>query len=100
VAEDVELLPSGTAGMLGRTEPYRGHAGVREYFADASRVWDDITLHAEDIRAIAGSVVVFGRVDATRDGQAVRRRVLWTWKVRDGLAYSVNVNDLGAAAPG
>ncbi len=85
--------------MLGRTEPYRGHAGVREYFADASRVWDDITLHAEDIRAIAGSVVVFGRVDATRDGQAVRRRVLWTWKVRDGLAYSVNVNDLGEAPP-
>jgi hypothetical protein len=43
---------------------------------------------------------VFGRVDAALDGHAVRRRVLWTWRVRDGLAYSVNVNDLGEAPPG
>ena len=41
-----------------------------------------------------------GRVDATHDGRPVRRRVLWTWKVREGLAYSVNVNDLGEAPPG
>ena len=75
--------------------PYRGHDGIREYFADAARVWDDLTLHADDVRAIAGSVVVFGRVTALAQGRRLERRVIWTWKVRDGKATAMRVNTLG-----
>lgn len=96
VAEDIVFEPSGTARLTGRTEPYRGHDGVREYFADATRVWDELTLHAEDVRAARDSVVVFGRAEGRVDGQPVRRRVVWTWRLRDGKAVSMRANDVGA----
>jgi ketosteroid isomerase-like protein len=98
VAEDFELLPSGTAGRVGRTEPYRGPAGLREYLTDVERVWHDLTLVADDIRAVAGSVVVFGHVSGRPRGseELVERRVLWTWRLVDGKAVSLGVNDFGA----
>lgn len=98
LAEDCEFHPQGTAALTGRVEPYRGHAGVRAYFADAARVWEDLTITAGDVRAAAGSVVVFGHVMGVTGEVRVRRRVLWTWQVRDGLAVSMRVNDLGEAS--
>ncbi len=100
VDPDVELMPSGTAARLDRREPYRGHDGVREYFADAARVWEELTLHADDIRGAAGGVVVFGHVAGIAGGEPVSRRVIWTWQVRDGKAVSLRVNDLGEAVAG
>jgi ketosteroid isomerase-like protein len=95
IAPDCAFLPAGTAREIGRSEPYRGHAGVREYFGDAARVWAELTLHAEDIRATGGGVVVFGRIEGVSQGRTMRRRVLWTWQVRDGRAVSMRVSDLG-----
>ena len=95
LAEDVVLHLQGTSQRSGRNAPYVGHAGVLEYFADVDRVWDELALHADDIRAIAGSVVVFGHVSGRVDGHLVTRRVVWTWLVRDGRAISVRADDLG-----
>jgi ketosteroid isomerase-like protein len=97
VADDFELSAAGTARASGRSEPYRGADGVREYLADAERVWEEFSVQAEDIRAVAGSVVVFGRVLGVLAGtsEVVARRMLWTWKLRDGKAVSVGVNDVG-----
>lgn len=92
---DVELMPHGTASLVGRTEPYRGHNGVREYFADAERVWEDLRISAEDFRASAGGVIVFGSIEGTSEGRRVRRKVVWIWRVRDGLATSMRVTDIG-----
>lgn len=100
IADDIEFFPSGTATRLGRTEPYRGHDGIRDYFADAARVWDDIRLDADDVRAAAGAVVVFGHVDAVLGGEPVRRRAIWNWRVQDGKAVSMRVSDLGPIEPG
>lgn len=100
VDEAIEFLPLGTAERTGRSEPYRGHDGLREYFADAARVWDELTLHADDIRAAAGGVVVFGSVSGVAGGQPLSRRVIWTWRVRDGKAVSLRVNDLGDVVRG
>ena len=100
IDEAVEFLPAGTSSLVGRTEPYRGHDGVREYFADAARVWDDLTLHAEDFRAAAGGgVVVFGRVEGSTDGRPFEARAIWVWRVRDGKAVSMRVSPLDAPPP-
>jgi ketosteroid isomerase-like protein/CheY-like chemotaxis protein len=96
-ADDVELMPHGTASLVGRSEPYRGHDGIRQYFADAQRVWDDLRIRARDFRATGGGVVVFGSVEGTSDGRRLRRRVVWVWQVRDGLATSMRVTDIGEA---
>ena len=99
VADDFELLPTGTAKLVGRASPYVGRAGVREYFEDASRAWSQLEILADDLRAVAGSVVVFGRVRGVPAGTTVpiERRVLWTWRLREGHVVFLGVNDLGGA---
>ena len=96
LAADCELDLRGTAALIGRRESYRGHAGMREYFADVERAWEELELHAEDFRAIPGSVIVMGRVQGRREGERVERRAVWTWKVSAGRATHVRVADLGS----
>ena len=38
---DIEFMPA-TARVAGRGEPYRGHEGLRTYFADVARVWQEL----------------------------------------------------------
>jgi ketosteroid isomerase-like protein len=95
VADDCELDLPGTATRAGQSLPYRGRDGVRRYFADARQVWDELTLHADDVRAVSGGVVVFGHVDGRRGAERVRRRVVWLWQLRAGQAVHVRANDLG-----
>lgn len=97
VAPDCEIHLVGTARRVGREEPYLGHDGMRQYFADVERVWDELTIHAEDFRVIPGSVIVMGHVRARIAGEAIRRAAVWTWRVRDGRAVHVKVSDLGDA---
>jgi ketosteroid isomerase-like protein len=92
---EVVFFPQGTAELVGRAEPYRGHDGIRRYFADAEAQWDELSLQPDDIRAAAGGVVVFGTVEGRTANDVVRRRVVWSWKLRDGLAVSIRATDLG-----
>jgi len=95
VSPDCELDFRGTSRLTGRTRPYLGHEGVREYFADVARVWEELVLHTDDVRVIPGSVIVIGHVTGRYDGRELRRSSVWTWRVKDGLAVSVKVADLG-----
>ena len=95
VSEDCELDLRGTAARIGRPGPYRGHAGLREYFADVERTWEELTIHAEDFRAIPGSVIVMGHVTARLAGEPAGRLAVWTWKLSGGKATHVRVADLG-----
>ena len=92
---DCELGFEGTGRLAGRSEPYRGADGLREYFADVERLWEDLVLHAEDFRVIPGSVIVIGHITGRRNGRNVRRASVWTWRVADGRATSMKVADLG-----
>lgn len=94
VSRSVKFLPLGTAQLVGRDSPYHGHDGVRQYFADAGRVWDEITLHADEIRAVGEDIIVFGRVRGSVQGEPFERRVVWIWQVRDGLATYMRVSGL------
>ena len=71
--------------------------GMREYFADVEKVWSHLTLEADDYRTVPGSVVVMGRVSGHDGEAAIRRRVLWTWRLRDNRAVMLRVSDLGEA---
>lgn len=94
-AGDCELHLRPTADVAGRVEPYRGHDGVRQYFADADRVWTELVLHADSFRMLPGVVIVLGRVNVRRDHVSAVRSVMWTWHLRDGKATSVRVADTG-----
>jgi ketosteroid isomerase-like protein len=97
VSDDIRFFPTGTSELLGRSDPYVGKAGLREYFADVARVWDDITLHAESVRTAGNGVIVFGRVEATVDGAAFATRAIWIWQVRDGKAVEMRATPLGSS---
>jgi ketosteroid isomerase-like protein len=90
-----EVHLEGTARRIGRSEPYLGHAGMREYFADVGRVWDELEIHADDFRVIPGSVIVMGSVIGSFGGEPVRRAAMWTWRMRGGRAVYLRVTDLG-----
>ena len=94
-ADDCELHIEGTANIVGRSEPYRGVAGVREYFADVGRAWDALTLHADDFRAVPGSVIVMGHVEGRQADRVVVRATVWTWRLRGLRVVTVRVSDVG-----
>jgi ketosteroid isomerase-like protein len=99
LSEDCEFVPAGTSEIINRQEPYVGHDGVREYFADAARVWDELTLYADSIRSADSGVVVFGRAIGRAGDEQVQRRVVWTWRVHDGRAVAMRVSILGDIEP-
>jgi uncharacterized protein len=99
IAPDCEIHLEGTARAAGREGPYLGHDGMRQYFADVERVWDELSVYAEDFRVIPGSVIVMGHVSGVARGEAIRRAAVWTWRVRDGRAVQVRVADMGDATP-
>jgi ketosteroid isomerase-like protein len=80
---EIEFTPV-TADFAGRTEPYRGHAGIREYFRDVALVWDDIRLTPHDFREVGGVILVTGRVSARSPARIVDGSTGWVWRVRDG----------------
>ena len=98
VAPDCEVHVAGTARATGRREPYVGHQGMRQYFADVDAVWQELTIHAEDFRVIPGSVIVIGHVDGRGEDGPFRRACVWTWRIARGRAVHLRVADMGDAA--
>lgn len=94
VSPTIRFMPHGTAHIVGREHPYHGHSGVRQYFADAARAWDDIAIHAEDIRPVGEEIIVFGKVTGSVEGQPFNRPAVWIWQVRNGLATYMRVSSL------
>jgi ketosteroid isomerase-like protein len=85
VSEDVEFTPTGTAWKARGGAPYRGHEGVRAYFDDAARVWQELEAIPQSFRAEGDNVVVHGRIYArAHDGLLVDAPANWVWKVRAG----------------
>jgi ketosteroid isomerase-like protein len=96
ISPDCEIHLEGTANAVGRQGPYRGHDGLRQYFADVEQVWHELEIQAGDYRTVPGSVIVMGTVTGTTDSERIRRRVMWSWKLRDARAVLLRVSDLGA----
>jgi ketosteroid isomerase-like protein len=95
-----ELWLEGTAGRTGRSGPYRGAEGLREYFADLGRVWEEITVMPGDLRVAGGGVVSFGRVRirAIGETETVELPVIWVFKLRNSRVLSARVVATAAEA--
>jgi ketosteroid isomerase-like protein len=90
-AADVEVTTM-TGQLAGRETPYRGHAGLAEYLADAGSVWDDIELLPQEFEALPdGRVLVFGRVRAWRRNSFIDTSNAWLWRLREGLIAEVKI---------
>ncbi|MGZ4167417.1 MAG: EAL domain-containing protein [Solirubrobacteraceae bacterium] len=80
-----------TSRLIERTEPYRGHDGLRAYVRDVATVWEELTLAPLAFRHAQESVIGFGRVEGRRPGERVLASIMWVVRFRDGQIASLEV---------
>jgi ketosteroid isomerase-like protein len=85
---EVEYLP--LTGTRVESGGYRGHEGVRGYFAEARDLWDVLEPDGEDYRDLGDRVVVAGRcrVRGRVSGAESNPACAWVIGVRDGMIVS------------
>lgn len=72
-----------TAEFAERPGAYSGREGMREYFADVDRIWEELLITPRRILAEGGEAVALGRVFA-RSRRLGLRDLPIGWRLRDG----------------
>jgi ketosteroid isomerase-like protein len=81
-----------TGMIAGRTEPYRGAEGIKEYLTDVGEMWDEIELLPTEFHELSDTrLVVFGRVRARRELAVIDAPNAWLWEVGEGRIRSARV---------
>jgi ketosteroid isomerase-like protein len=80
-----------TGGHAGRTEPYRGHAGLRQYFRDVAAVWEELRLTPREFREAGDLILVTGKVSARSSSRTVTGSTGWIWRLRGGKVVYARV---------
>jgi serine phosphatase RsbU (regulator of sigma subunit)/ketosteroid isomerase-like protein len=83
--ETMEFFPVGTAEEIGRTAPYVGPDGLREYMSDVEKAWDELLITPKVVESRGRSLFVRGRVYARSRALGIRDMpVAWIWDVEGG----------------
>ena len=82
-APDIELF-SRFGSLTG--EPYRGHAGVREWLAEIQHNFERFDLWLDEARDLGDEVLAIGGIDLRARGSGIdlRQRMGWVLEFRDG----------------
>jgi ketosteroid isomerase-like protein len=81
-----------TAEIAGKNTPYRGREGMRRYFEDVARLWEELEVIPREYRQAGDRVVALGRVYARGpDGLVVDAPAGWLWRLRAGKIVSGRV---------
>jgi ketosteroid isomerase-like protein len=82
-APEIEFLP--LTGTRVESGGYRGHRGVRDYFAEAYEVWDEVRPEPEAMHAVGDDVIVFGHCAIRGKASKIETRepLAWVITVRD-----------------
>ena len=85
---DVEFLP--LTGTRVESGGYRGHDGVRAYFAEARELWDQLQPEGHEFRDLGDRLLVAGRcrVRGRVSGAESHPPCAWVIGVRDGKIVS------------
>ena len=96
---DADMVFSPVTGdYAGRTEPYRGHDGLRQYFRDVAVVWDDLRIVPGEFRQTGNTILVTGRVSARSPARIVAGSTGWIWRVNGGKVVYIQVYQSAADA--
>jgi ketosteroid isomerase-like protein len=83
--QGMEFFPYATAEAVGRAEPYVGPEGLRQYLADAAKVWEELLITPSQVEQRGNRLLVRGRVYARSRELGIRDMPLaWIWEVREG----------------
>jgi ketosteroid isomerase-like protein len=90
VDPEFEFFPV-TANITTGGAPYRGHDGLRQYVADAARVWRELRIHPDEYRDLGDRVLTLGHTRARGGGMILDLPSGWVWHMRDGKIVSCRV---------
>jgi ketosteroid isomerase-like protein len=81
---DFEFFPY--LATLIETTVYRGHDGLRSYFADADAAWETIQVRLDEVREVDDRTVSSGELHGKgrASGLEVRVPLAWVGESRDG----------------
>lgn len=83
--EEMEFFPV-TAEALGRSEPYVGPAGLRDYLIDVATAWEELLVTPCRIDRCGDCLLVDGRVYVRSRDLGIRDMpVAWIWRLHDGV---------------
>ena len=75
-----------TAEEVGRSDPYVGPDGLRDYLKDVERFWEELLITPGRVERRDDCLLVFGRVFVRNRELGIRDMpVAWIWQVEDGL---------------
>jgi serine phosphatase RsbU (regulator of sigma subunit)/ketosteroid isomerase-like protein len=81
----LNFFPVGTAEAIGRTAPYLGPAGLRDYLEDVDSAWEELLITPTAIEQQNGSLLVHGRVYVRSRELGIRDvPMAWVWEVSGG----------------
>ena len=84
VADPEIVWNAPTAALAGRTGPYRGYAGLRDYLADVDRLWSEMRATPIQVRMRGEDVFAVGRLYARGRNLGIRDLpVAWSLKLRN-----------------
>ena len=88
-----------TSELANEGQPYLGHEGMRKYYEDVERVWQELEVMPAEFRELGDQVLVFGRVYGRGEGGYIQDSpAQWVFTIRDGLIVCVKVfTNRGAA---
>jgi ketosteroid isomerase-like protein len=70
---------------FGRSAPYIGPAGLRDYVADVARTWEELLMTPCEVERRQDRLLVHGRVYVRSHALGIRDMpVAWIWELRNG----------------
>jgi ketosteroid isomerase-like protein len=92
IADPTIEIHTVTGMIAGRSDPYQGEQGIKEYLDDVAETWDEIELLPTEFHELSDSrLVVFGRVRARRELAVIDAPNAWLWEVGEGRIRSAQV---------
>jgi ketosteroid isomerase-like protein len=74
-----------TAEEVGRSDPYTGPEGLRDYLDDVATVWEELLVTPNDIEQRDDCLLVRGRVFLRSRALGIRDMpAAWIWELSDG----------------
>jgi uncharacterized protein len=81
-----------TAELANDGRPYRGHDGIRKYYDDVARVWEELEVAPSEYREVDDHVLALGRVYGRGEGGYIQDSpTQWVFEVNEGAIVSVRV---------
>jgi ketosteroid isomerase-like protein len=79
------------AERTGRSDPYRGHDGLREVVRDLAEIWKDLRVTPQEYRPIGDAVLVIATLSAHSQAAMLTGSVAWVYRLRRRKVISVEV---------